>query len=138
MKRLAVAVLCALMIFSTVMPTTVLAKCSHKKTEWQTTQKASCSCTGTKTLVCKSCGKTIKKKTLPRTSHHFSTFCKWKPTCTDVGYLAQSCSVCGSMRTIKYGEALGHKWSKWKKSFITKKYSRHCTRSNCDAKEYKK
>ena len=50
----------------------------------------------------------------------------------------QLCSICGDMRTVKYGKALGHKWSSWKKNFLTGKYTRHCTRSDCDATQHKK
>ena len=91
MKRLTIAVMCLLMCFSTVTPTTALAKCAHKKAQWQTTQKATCCNTGVKKLICKNCGK-----------------------------------------------ALGHKWSSWKKNFLTGKYTRHCTRSGCDATQHKK
>lgn len=42
MKKLATLVLCALMLFSAVMPVTTLAKtkkCTHKNTTWVTTSK---------------------------------------------------------------------------------------------------
>lgn len=39
MKRLTIAVMCLLMCFSTVMPTTALAKCAHKKTQRHTFTK---------------------------------------------------------------------------------------------------
>lgn len=79
MKRLTIAVMCLLMCFSTVMPTTALAKCAHKKTQWQTTQRATCCNTGVKKLICKNCGKVLNKKTLPKVSHQFKTFRTWKP-----------------------------------------------------------
>ena len=62
MKRLTIAVMCLLMCFSTVMPTTALAKCAHKKTQWQTTQRATCCNTGVKKLICKNCGKVLNKR----------------------------------------------------------------------------
>lgn len=138
MKRLAIAMMCLLMCFSTVMPTAALAKCAHKKTQWQTTQRATCCNTGVKKLICKNCGKVLNRKTLPKVSHQFKTFRTWKPSCTDVGYKMQLCSVYGDMRTVKYGKVLGHKWSSWKKNFLTGKYTRHCTRSGCDATQHKK
>ena len=65
MKKLATLVLCALMLFSTVMPVTTLAKtkkCTHKNTTWVTTSKATCTATGTKVKKCKNCGKILKTK----------------------------------------------------------------------------
>lgn len=141
MKRIVVAVLCALMVFSTVMPAvtpvTALAKskCSHKKTEWVTTTNPTCYSTGVKTRECAKCGKKFETKRLPKTSHKFTVFSTWKATCTDSGYVTECCNICGDMRTRKVGKPLGHHWTKWKKSLFTGKYSRHCTR--CDQKQTK-
>lgn len=140
MKRLVTLVLCMMMCFSVVTPTTTLAKstCSHKNKEWTTTTKPSCYNTGTRKLLCTKCGKSFNQKTLPKTHHNFESFCTWNPTCTECGYATQRCHICGDMRTIKVGKALGHKWSKWKKNLLTGKYTRHCTRSGCDEKQTKK
>ena len=70
MKKLATLVLCALMLFSTVMPVTTLAKtkkCTHKNTTWVTTSKATCTATGTKVKKCKNCGKILKTKKIAKT-----------------------------------------------------------------------
>ena len=67
MKKLATLVLCALMLFSTVMPVTTLAKtkkCTHKNTTWVTTSKATCTATGTKVKKCKK--RLLKQHTLTK------------------------------------------------------------------------
>ena len=141
LKKLSILSLCLLMLFSTVTPTTALAKskCSHKTKEWVTTTDPGCYNTGIAELRCAKCGKYLnKEKKLPKTKHKFKTFCTWKPSCTECGYATQLCNICGDGRTIKVGKALGHSWSKWKKNPFTGKYTRHCTRSKCDAKETKK
>lgn len=75
MKKLLTVVLCALMVFSSVVsvaPTTALAKskCSHKKTKWVTLVKADCTQEGKRAKMCTNCGKTLKTvkvKKLPTT-----------------------------------------------------------------------
>ena len=70
MKKLATLVLCALMLFSAVMPVTTLAKtkkCTHKNTTWVTTSKATCTATGIKVKKCKNCGKILKTKKIAKT-----------------------------------------------------------------------
>ena len=135
MKKVVVAMLCALMCFSTVMPTTALAKCAHKTKEWVVTTNPTCYSTGVKTRKCTKCGKSFETKKLAKTSHKFSTFNTWKATCTDSGYVMEMCKTCGDMRTRKVGKPLGHHWTKWKKSLFTGKYTRHCTR--CEQKQTK-
>lgn len=65
MKKLLTVVLCALMVFGSVVsvaPTTALAKskCSHKKTKWVTLVKADCTQDGKRAKMCTNCGKTLK------------------------------------------------------------------------------
>lgn len=75
MKKLLTVVLCALMVFGSVVsvaPTTALAKskCSHKKTKWVTLVKADCTQEGKRAKMCTNCGKTLKTVKVKRTSHH--------------------------------------------------------------------
>ena len=85
MKKLATLVLCALMLFSAVMPVTTLAKtkkCTHKNTTWVTTSKATCTATGIKVKKCKNCGKILKTKKIAKTAHTYKSKTFTKATCT--------------------------------------------------------
>lgn len=88
MKKLLTVVLCALMVFGSVVsiaPTTALAKskCSHKKTK---------KCTHPKEVV-----KVVKKA-----------------TCTEDGKVTYTCKKCGKLLQTSKVKKLGHKWSDWK------------------------
>ena len=90
MKKLLTVVLCALMVFGSVVsvaPTTALAKskCSHKKTKWVTLVKADCTQEGKRAKMCTNCGKTLKTVKVKRTSHHFKKMVYKKATCTNPG-----------------------------------------------------
>lgn len=56
MKKLVVAMMCLMMCFSTVVsfstPVTVLAKCSHKHTQWVSLVKTTCTKDGKTACVC--------------------------------------------------------------------------------------
>lgn len=80
MKKLLAVVLCALMVFGSVVsvaPTTALAKskCSHKKTKWVTLVKADCTQEGKRAKMCTNCGKTLKTVKVKRTSHTLKKWC---------------------------------------------------------------
>ena len=89
MKKLATLVLCALMLFSAVMPVTTLAKtkkCTHKNTTWVTTSKATCTATGIKVKKCKNCGKILKTKKIAKTAHTYKSKTFTKATCFRKGW----------------------------------------------------
>ena len=97
MKKLVVAVLCALMVFSSavsVAPTTALAKskCSHKKTKWVTLVKADCTQEGKRAKMCTNCGKTLKTVKVKKTSHNLRRQVRKKPTCSSPGEVAWYCT----------------------------------------------
>lgn len=94
MKKLATLVLCALMLFSAVMPVTTLAKtkkCTHKNTTWVTTSKATCTATGIKVKKCKNCGKILKTKKIAKTAHTYKSKTFTKATYRAFHY-RQQCS----------------------------------------------
>ena len=110
MKKLATLVLCALMLFSTVMPVTTLAKtkkCTHPKEVVKVVKKATCTEDGKVTYTCKKCGKLLQTSKVKKLGHKWSDWkitskaknkmvnirrsCKWckkvqKQTRPDVGY----------------------------------------------------
>ena len=80
MKKLATLVLCALMLFSTVMPTTTLAKttkCTHPKEVVKVVKKATCTKDGKVTYTCKKCGKLLQTSKVKKLGHKWSD---WKIT----------------------------------------------------------
>lgn len=75
MKKLATLVLCALMLFSTVMPTTTLAKtkkCTHPKEVVKVVKKATCTEDGKVTYTCKKCGKLLQTSKVKKLGHKWS------------------------------------------------------------------
>lgn len=139
MKKLATLVLCALMLFSTVMPVTTLAKtkkCTHKNTTWVTTSKATCTATGTKVKKCKNCGKILKTKQIAKTAHTYKSKTFTKATCTSPKIVIKVCTKCKQQIAFeKVGKPLGHYWHSWKKNPITGKVSRSCY--HCKVRQYK-
>lgn len=121
MKKLVVAVLCALMVFSSavsVAPTTALAKskCSHKKTKWVTLVKADCTQEGKRAKMCTNCGKTLKTVKVKKTSHNLRRQVRKKPTCSSPGEVAWYCTnpdcIYGYRKYYKTKQIrpLNHKW----------------------------
>ena len=139
MKKLATLVLCALMLFSTVMPVTTLAKtkkCTHKNTTWVTTSKATCTATGTKVKKCKNCGKILKTEKIAKTAHIYKSKTFTKATCTSPKIVIKVCTKCKKQIAFeKVGKPLGHYWHSWKKNPITGKVSRSCY--HCKVRQYK-
>ena len=131
MKKLVTALLCALMVFSSVVsvaPTTALAKskCSHKKTKWVTLVKADCTQDGKRAKMCTNCGKTLKTVKVKKTSHHLRRQVCKKPTCSSPGKIGWYCTnpdcIYGYKKYYKTAQIkpLGHKWSH-------KSYAATCT-----------
>ncbi|MBQ7017208.1 MAG: hypothetical protein IJN10_09675 [Firmicutes bacterium] len=73
-------------------------------------KSASCIETGYKTYVC-SCGET-QRESIPTIGHSLKTTSDTSPSCTDAGYLIQTCSYCGA-GFINEKPATGHSWSEW-------------------------
>ena len=122
MKKLLTVVLCALMVFGSVVsvaPTTALAKskCSHKKTKWVTLVKADCTQEGKRAKMCTNCGKT---------SHNLRRQVRKKPTCSSPGEVAWYCTnpdcIYGYRKYYKTEQIrpLNHKWK-------SKTYAATCT-----------
>lgn len=129
MKKLLTVVLCALMVFGSVVsvaPTTALAKCSHKKTKWVTLVKADCTQDGKRAKMCTNCGKTLKTVKVKRTPHHFKKMVYKKATCTNPGAIGWYCTnpdcIYGYRKYYKTEQTrpLGHKWK-------SKTYAATCT-----------
>ena len=156
MKKLLTVVLCALMVFSSVVsvaPTTALAKskCSHKKTKWVTLVKADCTQEGKPT--CSSPGEVAWYCTNPDCIYGYKKYYKteqirplnhkWKSktyaaTCTTPKVEISICSRCHAQDSFVQGKALGHKWSKWKlsaTSMVKKKPKKTRVCSRCHKKE---
>ena len=135
-KRIITFGLCLVMCFSIVTPVTILASCSHKSTTWVTTSKPTCTTTGTKVKKCKSCGKILKTEKIAKTTHAYRKIVIADATCTKPMTVISACTICKDKASIEYsGQALGHKWGKWKKNPTTGKYFRGCSR--CGKQQYK-
>ena len=131
MKKLLTVVLCALMVFGSVVsvaPTTALAKskCSHKKTKWVTLVKADCTQEGKRAKMCTNCGKTLKTVKVKRTSHHLKKMVYKKATCTNPDAIGWYCTnpdcIYGYRKYYKTEQIrpLNHKWK-------SKTYAATCT-----------
>lgn len=96
MKKLITWVLCLMMCFSTVVsfgtPVTVLAKCSHKHTQWVSLVKTTCTKDGKTACVCKDCNKTLKVVKTHRYGHSFVNYYV-APTCKKEGLEGNTVNV---------------------------------------------
>ena len=165
MKKLLTVVLCALMVFSSVVsvaPTTALAKskCSHKKTKWvtletvkvkktshnlrrQVRKKPTCSSPGEVAWYCTNPDCIYGYKKYYKTEQIRPLNHKWKSktyaaTCTTPKVEISICSRCHAQDSFVQGKALGHKWSKWKlsaTSMVKKKPKKTRVCSRCHKKE---
>lgn len=94
MKKLATLVLCALMLFSAVMPVTTLAKtkkCTHKNTTWVTTSKATCTTPKIVVKFCTKCKKQLAFEKVGKPLGHYWHSWKKNPI---TGKVSRGCYHC--------------------------------------------
>lgn len=86
--------------------------CAHGRTVEEITTEPTHTQTGTKSIVCETCGEVIKVESIPATGHTYGEWIEEKiPTCTEDGVEIRNCS-CGETerRTVA---ALGHDDGTW-------------------------
>lgn len=86
--------------------------CPHLSEKEQITKQATHTETGTKAIVCNTCGKTIRTETIPALGHSFGAWTVTKAaTCTAEGVETRTCS-CGATETRKTDKT-AHTAGKW-------------------------
>ena len=82
--------------------------CAHENTETEIT--ATCTESGTKTVICTDCGKVLDSKSIAALEHDYTngTPVVTHPTCTSGGYTITTCSRCDATKKSDVVDALEH------------------------------
>ncbi len=84
----------------------------HPYGEWDIIREATCAREGRRNRICTDCGK-VEVETLPKSTKHTYVATLVEPTCTEIGFVTYTCSVCTHTYNDDYLEALGHAYGAW-------------------------
>lgn len=86
-----------------------LGACAHKTTRNVTVRNATCSQTGLKRKVCRSCSKVVSTQTIAKKFHKYGSWATTKSaTCTTKGERSKNCIMC-TLGASEQIPATGHK-----------------------------
>ena len=83
--------------------------CSHQSTTW-TTENATCTEAGSKTLICQDCGYVKDIEDIPANGHSYQTVVTRAATCGKVGVKTHTCSRCGDSYTTDIPKTDNHSY----------------------------
>lgn len=93
------------------------APLDHEYGDWEIVQPATVDNEGKKEQRCLNCNK-CNTEVIPQIEEHEHVYKEEvvSPTCTDMGYTAQTCTICSYKTSKNETEPLGHSWSEWKET----------------------
>ena len=81
---------------------------------WKTISDATCTASGLKKEICKTCGTEGDAEVIPAIGHQSGDWETTKePTCEEEGAEHRNCQTCGSELETRTLNALGHHYSDW-------------------------